>query len=131
MQNDSLFKRSSYHFDLPEELIAHEPLAQRDESRLLVVHRSAHRIEHRKISDLPKTLDSSYVLVANNTEVFKSRLLGTRILPDGATGGKVEFFLLKSLSADGLSWLGLMKASASIQPGFKFADPKADGTSFN
>jgi len=85
------FSTKDYFFDLPADLIASEPLAKRDESRLLVVNRENGTLEHRQIKDLPQILDSSYVLVANNTKVIRARLLGERV----GTGGKVEFFLLR------------------------------------
>ncbi len=108
-----LFKASSYSFHLPEELIAAEPLANRSDARLLVVRKKSKTIEHRWVRDLPEILNSNYVMVANNTKVFKARLLGLR----EGTGGKVEFFILKQLKP--LVWQGLMRAGAKVTPGFK------------
>ena len=84
------FKTASYSFSLPDSLIADTPLESRDQSRLLVVNSISRTIEHRSIQDLPELLTSDYVVVANNTRVFKARLLGER----EGTGGKVEFFQL-------------------------------------
>ena len=109
-----LFLTKSYHFELPEELIASEPLQRRDSSRLLVVNRANGSIEHRQIGELPAILDSSFTLVANNTKVIRARLLGERV----GTGGKVEFFLLKKLSPT--RWQGLMKTGKRVMPGFEF-----------
>jgi S-adenosylmethionine:tRNA ribosyltransferase-isomerase len=117
----SLFETSRYSFHLPEELIADQALAKRDESRLLVVHRRQKTFEHRKMIDLPQILDSSYVLCANNTRVIRARLLGERM----GTGGKVEFFMLKKVGLN--TWKGLMKTGARVQPGFEFRIPKPNG----
>jgi S-adenosylmethionine:tRNA ribosyltransferase-isomerase len=114
-----LFQKSSYSFVLPEELIAAHPLPNRDESRLMVVHRATRSFEHRKVSDLPEYLEAGDAVVVNNTRVFRARLLGERI----GTGGKVEFFLLKALegdSAQAVVWQGLMKTGAKVVPGFRF-----------
>jgi S-adenosylmethionine:tRNA ribosyltransferase-isomerase len=121
----NLFSTQTYSFDLPSELIASEPLAKRDDSRLLVVHRNSHTIEHRLISELPEILKNSagktpFALVANNTKVFRARLFGNRV----GSGGKVEFFLLRPLSPENsgkkLIWTGLMKVGAKVHPGFQF-----------
>ena len=122
----SPFLTRDYYFDLPSELIAAEPLVQRDESRLLVVNRSQGKIEHRQIKDLPKILDSTYTMVANNTKVIRARLLGERV----GTGGKVEFFLLKKNPTPTGSlpqWQGLMKTGSKIIPGFEFVVNKIHG----
>ncbi len=135
MQIHPNFLLSSYHFDLPEDRIAHEALAQRDQARLLVVrtkatakapgHRSTNGIEsyvleHKKVADLPELLPAGAMLVVNNTEVIRARLLGHRILKDGTIGGKVEFFLIKKVSDTEHIWQGMMKSSAHIEPGFEF-----------
>ena len=111
------FKTQSYRFELPSELIASEPLLERDRSRMLVVNRLSKTLEHRLISDLPEFLGPETLVVANNTRVFKARLIGER----EGTGGRVEFFLL-SPKGPGL-WEGLMKAGSRIQPGFRFKVP--------
>ena len=112
------FLRSAYSFQLPENLIAHAPLLKRDDSRLMVVNRNTKEVTHRHFSDLPEILESdpknNYSLVVNNTQVFKARLLGERV----ATGGKVEFFLLKQLAPN--QWQGLMKTGTRVLPGFEF-----------
>ncbi len=110
----SHFLRTSYHFDLPPELIAAEALSKRDESRLMVVDRKSRKIRHLHIKDLPKVLNDSYAIVANNTRVFKARLFGERV----GTGGKVEFFLLKKMADR--TWQGLMKTSGRVTSGFQF-----------
>ena len=82
---------SDFDYPLPKELIAQKPLAQRDASRLLVVHRHNGKLEDRHFSDLPEYVDTGDVLVLNDTKVFKARILGKKKL----TGGKVDILLLE------------------------------------
>jgi S-adenosylmethionine:tRNA ribosyltransferase-isomerase len=82
---------AAYDYDLPTELIATEPLARRDASRMLVVDRSTGRLEHRSVSDLPEILQPGDRLVLNDTRVVPARLFGTR----KATGGKWEGLFLE------------------------------------
>jgi len=115
------FETSAYHFDLPQELIADTPLETRDQSRLLVVNRRSKTLEHRTIRDLVSLLSSQHVLVANNTRVFRARLLGERL----GTRGKVEFFLLSK--SDSNTWQGMMKTGSKVLPGFQFRIPVSSG----
>lgn len=114
-----------YDFELPEELIAQAPASPRDSSRLLVLHRSSGRIDHRRFSDLPEYLDSNDLLIANNTRVIKARLSGRRIREDGTEGGKIEFVLLDEKSP--LTWEGLFHASARYRVGLRFRVETPDG----
>src|SRR6185295_11784545 len=75
-------------YELPEELIAKRPLAERDASRLLVLYRGA--IEHRRIRELPELLPEGALLVVNDTRVRRARVFGAR----RQTGGQVELLLL-------------------------------------
>jgi S-adenosylmethionine:tRNA ribosyltransferase-isomerase len=119
----------AYDYELPQELIAQEPANPRDSSRLLVLHRKDQRWEHRKFKDLPEYLDAHDLLVANNTQVLKARLLGRRIFSDSSgqeiLGGKVEFVLLEELRPR--VWEGLFHASTRYVPGVRFAIPTPDG----
>jgi S-adenosylmethionine:tRNA ribosyltransferase-isomerase len=117
---DPLLTRS-YHFELPEELIAAEPLASRDASRLLVVFPKSRTWKHARIQDLRDLLGPDTVVVANNTRVFRARLLGERL----STGGKMEFFMLHRLGE--CRWEGLMRSGGRILPGFEFRIPKKKG----
>ncbi len=116
-----LFDVRNYQYTLPDELIAAEPLQQRDRSRLLVVNRRSRTWEHRIFSEIPTILDPGTVLVANNTRVIRARLLGER----EATGGKVEFFMLRRVESG--CWEGLMKTGARVVPGFQFRIPDREG----
>ncbi len=82
-------KLSDFDYFLPKELIAQHPLKNRDSSRLMVLERKTSRIEHHTFSDITDYLDSSSLLVLNNTKVLPCRLFGSK-----PTGGKVELLLL-------------------------------------
>ncbi|MCK6439880.1 MAG: S-adenosylmethionine:tRNA ribosyltransferase-isomerase, partial [Planctomycetes bacterium] len=84
---------SELDYVLPPELIAQEPLPERDASRLMVVHRATKTIEHRMFRDLPAFLRPGDLVVLNDTKVKPVRLYGKR----SSTGGAVEIFLLDEL----------------------------------
>lgn len=86
---------STYDYPLPDDLIAKEPLPERDASRLMVLDRIAGTIEHRTVRDLPDILRRGDCLVLNNTRVLPARLFGVRT----ATGGKWEGLYLNSKSS--------------------------------
>lgn len=85
-----MMKLSDFTFKLPQALIAQEPLEDRSGSRLMVLDRESHSIEHKKFTDLLEELNPGDCLVLNNTRVMPARLIGEK--PD--THGKVEFLLL-------------------------------------
>lgn len=99
---------SDYEYVLPPEFIAQEPLPERDQSKLLVLHRDSGRIEHRRFFDLPEYLEPSDLLVMNDTEVTARRLYGVK-----RTGGKVEALLIREL--------GLNRWKAVVKPGRRVA----------
>lgn len=84
-------RTADYDFALPPELIAQKPAAQRDESRLLVLHRDSGRIDHRKFRDLLNFLRSGDVLVLNNSRVIPARLRGI----NSKSGGQFGILLLE------------------------------------
>jgi S-adenosylmethionine:tRNA ribosyltransferase-isomerase len=86
----------SYAYDLPEELIAQEPLADRAAARLLVVSRADGSLAHRSIRDLPDLLRPGDLVVVNDTKVVPARLVGRR----AKTGGRWEGLFLRR-EADG------------------------------
>ena len=104
-------KRSDFYYDLPKELIAQDPLADRSSSRLMVVGRENGSISHRHFSDITEYLKPGDCLVLNNTKVIPARLLGVR----DKTGGHVEVLLLKRLSDT--DWETLVKPGKSCRPG--------------
>lgn len=106
-------KLSDFDFELPEELIAQEPLEKRDESRLLVVHKDKDSTEHSKFKDLIGYLQPGDVLVMNDTKVLPARIFGTRI----STGANIEVLLLKQISAH--RWETLVKPGKRARVGDK------------
>lgn len=83
------FSLSDFDFEFPEELVAHQPLAERDASRLLVLD-ADRQIKHCKLADLPDVLPKNALIIANDTRVIPARIMGR--FP---TGGKFEIMLLK------------------------------------
>ena len=78
---------SLFDYELPESLIAQEPIEPRDHSRLMVLHRATQTIEHRCFYELPAYLQAGDTLVLNDTRVSAWRLLGRK-----PTGGQAEVF---------------------------------------
>ncbi len=87
-------KKSDFHFDLPSELIAQQPLAQRSASRLLVVDAAADRVDDRHFAELPHLLRADDLLVFNDTRVLPARLFGHK-----ESGGAVEILVERVTSA--------------------------------
>ena len=79
---------SDFAYELPEELIAQEPLATRENSKMLVVNRAQKEWQDKHFYNFIEFLKKDDVIVLNNTKVFPARLLGT-----SETGGKIELFL--------------------------------------
>ena len=88
-------KKSDFYFDLPKELIAQEPIASRDQSRLLHLDRLSGEIEHRQFFNITEYLKAGDCLVLNNTRVLPARLYGIK-----PTGARVEFLMLNNLGND-------------------------------
>jgi len=101
---------SEFDYELPPELIAQDPLPERDKSRLLVLHRGSGRIEHRFFYNLPDYLQAGDVLVLNNTRVTAKRLRGVK-----PTGGKVEVLLLREVAPN--KWEALVKPGRRLEAG--------------
>jgi S-adenosylmethionine:tRNA ribosyltransferase-isomerase len=116
---------SDFDYGLPEELIAQAPLADRAASRMLVIDRRTGTWEDRTFRDLPSYLHSGDCLVLNDSRVFPSRLYGHR---EHGTGGRVEVFLTKQISADGLTWEALVRPGRKMRTGERIVVGDADGT---
>lgn len=108
-------KLSQFKFKLPPELIAKHPTENRDDSRLMVMHRETGEIEHKKFSDITDYFDEKDVLVMNNTKVFPARLFGNK----EKTNAKIEVFLLRELNKESLLWDVLVDPARKIRIGNK------------
>ena len=106
-------RRSDYFYELPQELIAQDPLSDRSSSRLMAVDRNTGAYEHKHFPDIIDYLDPGDCLVLNNTKVIPARLLGKR----EGTGGHVEVLLLKRINST--DWETLVKPGKSCRPGQK------------
>ena len=108
-------KLSEFEFELPVNLIAEFPADQRDESRLMVVHRDTGKIEHKTFKDVIDYFDDGDVMVMNNTKVFPARMYGNK----EKTGAKIEVFLLRELNRESLLWDVLVDPARKIRIGNK------------
>ncbi|MCF0200124.1 MAG: S-adenosylmethionine:tRNA ribosyltransferase-isomerase, partial [Bacteroidales bacterium] len=93
-------KLSQFKFNLPSELIALQPMPNRDEARLMVLDREKQSIEHRTFKDLVDYVKDGDVLVINNTKVFPAKLFGEK----EKTGAKIEVLLLRELNHESRLW---------------------------
>lgn len=116
-------KLSNFNFDLPKELLAEYPSENRDEARLMVVHRKTGEIEHRLFKDLIDYFDEGDTFVLNNTKVFPARLYGHK----EKTNAKIEVFLLRELNQEQRLWDVLVDPARKIRIGNKlfFDDAEA------
>jgi S-adenosylmethionine:tRNA ribosyltransferase-isomerase len=108
-------KLSSFRFDLPSKFIASHPVENRDESRLMVVHRDTGKIEHKQFKDVIDYLAEDDVLVLNDTKVFPALLYGSK----EKTGAQIEVMLLRELSAEHNLWDTLVEPARKIRVGNK------------
>ena len=104
-------KTSDFTFDLPQELIAQDPLDDRSSSRLLVLHKETGEIRHRVFRDIRRYLRPGDCLVINDTKVIPARLIGTK----KDTGARIEFLLLKRRDKD--VWETLVKPGRKCREG--------------
>ena len=103
-------KLSDFMYDLPEERIAQTPVEPRDHSRLMVLHRDTHEIEHKRFYDVIDYLNPGDCLVINDTRVIPARLYGER-----PTGGACEVLLLKQIGPK--KWETLVRPGKKLKPG--------------
>lgn len=108
-------KLSQFRYELPEELIAQHPLDNRDDSRLMIVHRDTGKFEHRMFKDVVDIFDEGDVFVANNTKVFPAKMYGNK----EKTGAVIEVFLLRELNRESLLWDVLVDPARKIRIGNK------------
>ena len=108
-------RTAEFNFELPPELIAQRPAPRRDESRLLVFHRTSGRIEHRRFHELPELLRPGDVLVLNNSRVIPARLRGT----SARTGGQFEILLVEENAAN--DWWTMLRPARRARAGLQIA----------
>lgn len=116
-------KLSQFKFNLPEELIALEPVHNRDESRLMVIDRKTGKIEHKIFKEVLGYFGDKDLVVFNNTQVFPARLFGNK----EKTGARIEVFLLRELNEENRLWDVLVDPARKIRIGNKlyFGDDEA------
>ena len=116
-------KLSDFYYDLPEELIAQDPLLKRSDSRLMVINRETGEIEHKHFTDVINYLDEGDCLVINDTKVIPARLIGVK----EDTGASIEVLLLKR--KDDKTWETLVKPGKKARVGARisFGDGKLIG----
>ena len=108
-------KLSNFNYDLPKELLAEYPSDQRDESKLMVLHRDSGKIEHKTFKDVIDYFEDGDSFVLNNTKVFPARLMGNK----EKTGARIEVFLLRELSREQRLWDVLVDPARKIRIGNK------------
>ncbi|WP_321279974.1 tRNA preQ1(34) S-adenosylmethionine ribosyltransferase-isomerase QueA [Marinifilum fragile] len=108
-------KLSKFKYKLPTELIALHPAYNRDESRLMVLHKDTGKIEHKIFKDLIDYFEDEDVMVFNNTKVFPARLYGNK----EKTGAEIEVFLLRELNREQRLWDVLVDPARKIRIGNK------------
>lgn len=108
-------KLSQFKYDLPSNLIAMYPAKNRDESRLMVMHRNTGKIEHKIFKDIISYFKDKDILVFNNTKVFPARLYGNK----EKTGAEIEVFLLRELNKEQRLWDVLVDPARKIRIGNK------------
>jgi S-adenosylmethionine:tRNA ribosyltransferase-isomerase len=108
-------KLSEFKFDLPAGAIALYPAENRDESRLMVLHKDSGKIEHKTFKDVVDYFSEGDALVINDTKVFPARLYGNK----EKTGAKIEVFLLRELNREMRLWDVLVDPARKIRVGNK------------
>jgi len=109
------YKLSMFAFDLPQARIAKKPSENREDAKLMVVHRSTGKIEHKNIFNLVDYFDEGDVIAINNTKVFPARLYANK----EKTGAQIEVFLLRELSQENRLWDVLVDPARKIRIGNK------------
>ena len=124
MANTEILKKSDYYYDLPEELIAQDPLSDRSSSRLMCLDKENGKVTHHHFYELPHFLRPGDCLVLNNTRVLPARLYGVK----KETGAVIEVLLLKRLEDS--CWEVLVRPGKKAKPGtvIDFGDGMMSGT---
>ncbi len=115
-------KTADFDYTLPPDLIAQQPLPDRDGARMLVLDRAGGGIRHQQFTAFPQYLQAGEVLILNDTKVIPARLIGHK-----PTGGEVELLLVEELSA--FRWLTLARPAKRLREGMEIAfggDPQSE-----
>lgn len=110
-----MLKKEDFYFDLPEELIAQDPLEDRSSSRLLVLDKKTGEVEHHVFKDVLDYLEEGDCLVINDTKVLPARLFGARV----GTEAKIEVLLLKRMEND--TWETLVRPGKKAKIGTRIS----------
>ena len=110
---------TEFDFDLPQELIAQQPLANRSASRLLTLDRATSQIAHQQFSSLPDLLREGDLLVRNETRVLPARLLGKK-----QSGGQVEVLLVRQIDSGQNTWRCMTRSSKPVRVGSQLDFPE-------
>ncbi|MBR1774395.1 MAG: tRNA preQ1(34) S-adenosylmethionine ribosyltransferase-isomerase QueA [Bacteroidales bacterium] len=108
-------KLSQFKYNLPKESIALTPSKQRDECRLMVIHKDDGNIEHKMFKDIISYFDEGDLFVMNDTKVFPARLVGTK----EKTNARIEVFLLREINENTRLWDILVEPARKIRIGNK------------
>src|SRR4029079_2849829 len=111
---------SDFDYDLPEELVAQEPLGERDASRMLVLNRSTGTWHDSTFRDFTNQLRPDDLVIVNNSRVIPARLIGRR----KESGGRVEIFLVREIRTD--IWQVLIRPSARLRAGARVVFGKGE-----
>lgn len=109
-----MLKTNDFFYELPQELIAQTPLADRSSSRLMLLDKSSGKTEHKHFYDIVDLLNPGDTLILNDTKVIPARIYGVK----EGTGGAIEFLLLHKHSLD--EWEVILKPGRRAKPGAKF-----------
>jgi S-adenosylmethionine:tRNA ribosyltransferase-isomerase len=108
-------KLTKFKIEIPEELIAQHPAQERDESRLMVLHRETGEIEHKVFKNVVDYFGEGDVMIMNDSKVFPARLYGNK----EKTGARIEVFLLRELNSESRLWDVLVDPARKIRIGNK------------
>ncbi|WP_185857085.1 tRNA preQ1(34) S-adenosylmethionine ribosyltransferase-isomerase QueA [Blattabacterium cuenoti] len=108
-------RTSDFDFISPSNLLAKFPMQERDESRLMIIHRKNKKIEHKLFKDLHEYFEEGDTIILNNTKVFPARLFGNK----EKTEAKIEVFLLRELDPEDRTWDVLVDPARKVRVGNK------------
>ncbi|WP_185868300.1 tRNA preQ1(34) S-adenosylmethionine ribosyltransferase-isomerase QueA [Blattabacterium cuenoti] len=108
-------RTSDFDYKSPVELLAKYPSQERDESKLMVIHRHNEKIEHKSFKDLHRYFEEGDIIILNNTKVFPARLLGNK----EKTDANIEVFLLRELDSQDRTWDVLVDPARKVRVGNK------------